>query len=423
MTDRFWRFFTSLRLTVVLLGLCVLLVFFGTIAQVHEGLWHAQDRWFRNLLVIHESTDPWWLPITYIFPGGYLLGILLLLNLIAAHIKRFDFTWRKLGINLTHVGVILLLGGQLATDFLSRESILNFREGETKYFSEDTRGFELALIRAADDKQDEIVSIPDQLLKDGAVLSDASMPFQVKVREYWVNSQPSFRAPMQQNAPPMANNGIAKDFDFTKLPEGKSMDDRNFPTALVDVTSKDGKPLGSWAVPSWADDESGREGVKRGYAKSVGADVAETIVAKLTAAQTIEADGKTWRLALRPTRYYKPFGVTLLKTTHDIYQGTDIPKNFQSRVRIEDPKTGENREVDIYMNNPLRYQGLTFYQSTMGRDEVVDKGRSGLQVVRNPSWLTPYLGCIIVAAGMCFQFLYHLAGFVEKRRAAVAAAA
>ena len=167
-------------------------------------------------------------------------------------------------------------------------------------------------------------------------------------------------------------------------------------------------------------------GVKNAYTRSVGKDVAESIAAKLGAPQVIEAavpgtassSAQKWRVVMRQARYYKPFSVTLLKTVHDVYPGTDIPKDFRSRVRLDNPATGESREVEIWMNNPLRYQGLTFYQSTMGRDDMKDVGRSGLQVVRNPSWLTPYAGCLIVALGMCWQFLYHLTGFVQKRRLA-----
>src|ERR1051325_7419976 len=80
MLDRIIKFFTSLRLTVVCLGFAVLLVFFGTLAQVNEGLYDAQNRWFRSLFV-------WWGPAgagwkVPIFPGGYLLGTVLLINLI-----------------------------------------------------------------------------------------------------------------------------------------------------------------------------------------------------------------------------------------------------------------------------------------------------------------------------------------------------
>jgi hypothetical protein len=436
MTNAIWKFFTSLRLTVTLLGLGVVLVFLGTIAQVTEGLWDAQTRWFRQVLVMRQAGDPWWVPP--IFPGGYLLGIMLLLNLAAAHIKRFRFTWRQAGINLTHFGIILLLVGQLTTDMMSRESVMSFREGETRTFSEATREWELCFIRSIDDKQDEVVAIPAAMLRDSAELSDPKLPFRVQVKSYWPNSEPAFRAPMQQNAPPISDKGIAKDWDFHAIPETKKMDERNNPTAILEIVGPKNEPLGTWIASSWASDPMMIEGVKNAYTKSVGKDVAQSIADKLAAPQVIELSGSRgesqaearnlkpetsqWRIALRPERYYKDFSVTLLKTTHDKYPGTEIPKDFRSRVRLENKSTGENREVEIWMNNPLRYQGLTFYQSTMGRDDVKDVGRSGLQVVRNPSWLTPYAGCLIVGLGMCWQFLYHLTGFISKRRTAVATA-
>ena len=81
--------------------------------------------------------------------------------------------------------------------------------------------------------------------------------------------------------------------------------------------------------------------------------------------------------------------LTLLKATHSKYPGTDIPKDFRSRVRIDNPKSGEKREVEIYMNNPLRYAGLTFFQFQMDADDMRrsadDPPSSTFQVVRNPS--------------------------------------
>jgi hypothetical protein len=417
MTDKFWKFFTSLRLTVVCLGFGILLVFLGTLAQVHEGLWNAQTRWFKEPVVIRQVGDPWWVPP--IFPGGYTIGVILLLNLIAAHIKRFKFTWRQAGINLTHFGVILLLVGQLATDKLMRETMMDLREGQPKVYSEAHRDFELVFQHPVDGGNDEVVAIPSEMLKAGAELRHEKLPFLVQVKSFWRNSEPQFRAPMQQNAPPITENGIAKDWDFREMPEAHGMDDRNLPTGLIALRGNAGEDLGAWVVSSWAGDSNVAEGVQRSYARSVGADVAASIGAKLTAPQEFEAGGIKWRVSLRPVRTYKDFSVTLLKTTHEVYPGTEIPKNFNSRVRIDNPAKGEQREAEIYMNNPLRYQGLTFYQSTMSAGE----GRSGLQVVRNPSWLTPYLGCLIVGLGMIVQFGYHLIGFITKRRSTAVPAA
>ncbi len=140
---------------------------------------------------------------------------------------------------------------------------------------------------------------------------------------------------------------------------------------------------------------------------------------KLGEAQEIKAGEKVWRMAFRSERQYLPYSMQLLKTTYEVYPGTEIPKNFQSRVRIDNPQKSEQREVDIYMNNPLRYDGLTFYQYQMGRDEVdPNRPSSTLQVVKNPGWLTPYMGCLMVGGGMVIQFMMHLVGFISKRRPA-----
>jgi cytochrome c biogenesis protein ResB len=117
---------------------------------------------------------------------------------------------------------------------------------------------------------------------------------------------------------------------------------------------------------------------------------------------------------MRFTRYYKPFSLELRQFRHDKYLGTDIPKNFSSRVRIQNPQTKEDREVLIYMNNPLRYGGETFYQS--GYDER-DPKVTILQVVRNPGWLTPYISCTLVSVGLCMQFFSHLRNYMAQRRA------
>jgi len=108
---------TSLKLTIICLAAAMALIFAGTLAQVHLGIHEAQQRYFQSMFV-------WWpseargfrIPI---FPGGHLIGAVLLINLIAAHIKRFRWTWRKLGIHLTHAGLIIMLAGGLFTDLFA----------------------------------------------------------------------------------------------------------------------------------------------------------------------------------------------------------------------------------------------------------------------------------------------------------------
>ena len=126
-------------------------------------------------------------------------------------------------------------------------------------------------------------------------------------------------------------------------------------------------------------------------------------------------NGSSFRMVLRPERYYKPFSLHLLEFRFDRYAGTDIPKNFSSRVRLKRPDTGEERELTIRMNEPLRYAGETFFQADW--DKTDEKG-TVLQVVRNPTSFAPYFGFGMVALGMVFQFSVHLIGFASRGKAA-----
>jgi hypothetical protein len=132
----------------------------------------------------------------------------------------------------------------------------------------------------------------------------------------------------------------------------------------------------------------------------------------LGAPQGFVREGRTWRFVLRPRRYYLPFSVTLKEFKHDIYPGTDIPKNFSSLVRLNDPSRSEDRDVLIYMNHPLRYGGKTFYQASFGQNDQL----SVFQVVRNPGWLIPYLSCLMIALGLLLHFGVKLAASLKRAR-------
>ena len=114
---------------------------------------------------------------------------------------------------------------------------------------------------------------------------------------------------------------------------------------------------------------------------------------------------------MRSQRFYKPFNLSLKDFKFDRYLGTGVAKNYSSDLILERPDTGEKREIHIRMNSPLRYGGETYYQGSFTPDESA----TILQVVRNPSWLTPYIACVMVSVGLLWQFLSHLFGFVRRR--------
>jgi hypothetical protein len=410
---KFVNFFTSIRLTAVLLAFAIILVFVGTLAQADEGLYGAQAHYFKSWLVL--SLHLFGKKIPFLLPGGYLIGTLLLVNLVATHIYRFELSAKKMGIQLAHAGIILLLVGQLATDLLARELQLHFAEGEARNYSDSSGEYEVIFV-----SDGKITAVPERILKPGRELSSAKtgLPFAIRVKEHWRNSDLNFRAPMMQNAPPLTTNGVARSFDFRALPEVKTMDQRNIPAVVLEFITPAGS-LGAWVASDWTSDPALIEAVRNGYTQ-MGAGMAQKIAAQLVAPQTVAAGGKTFTFLMRAARVHHPFSLTLLKASHTVYPGTDIPKDFRSRVRIDNPQTGEQREVEISMNHPLRYGGYTYYQYQMDAGQAAQMaGRtptSVLQVVRNPSWLTPYIGCAMVGAGLVVQFLYHLAGFIYKRK-------
>lgn len=413
------KFITSLRLTVVLLALSIILVWVGTVAQADEGLYYAQTRYFKQWLVVGISLFGHKIPI--ILPGGYLLGTTLLVNLVAAHVYRFKWGVNKLGIHVAHAGIILLLVGQLVTDIFAHESQIRFLEGQTRAYSESPSRYELVFTTPADDKHNDEVVIPDALLTPGRAISTAALPFTVRVKSWARNSQPSFRAPMMQNGPPVTTNGVATSFDFRTTDETRAEDEKNAPTAVVELAGPGGS-FGDWVVSGWMADEALIGIVRADSERQMGPQLATEIVNHLVEPQSVTVGGRQYTFALRPARIYQPFSLTLVQATHSVYQGSDIPKDFRSRVRLANAQTGENREVEIYMNNPLRYAGMTFYQYQMDAGQAAAAaGRtpsSVLQVVHNPSWLTPYIGCGLVAAGLVIQFMTHLVRFISKHKIA-----
>jgi len=374
-------FFSSLRLTIVLLGLGLVLVFFGTLAQVHLGLYKAQNDYFRSFFVYWgPQAASWKIPV---LPGGYLVGSVLLLNLVSAHLKRFKLTRKKIGIWMVHVGVMLLLLGQLLTDMLSRESMLHLREGEAKSYSEIQREAELAVIDTTDADTDKVVAIPERVLGRQKEIAHPELAFKIRVKDYFPNSEVE-RRETNSLAPPASSRGTGTRATARELPKITTMDARDIPAAIIEILTPEGS-IGTWLVSE--------------YIKN---------------SQQVSWNNRNYELTMRPKRVYKPYSIQLLKFHHDKYAGTDIPKNYASRVVIHRPETNEKREVPIYMNNPLRYAGETYYQADFDKD---DHGTI-LQVVRNPSWLTPYLSCILVGAGLIVQFMTHLLNFAMKRRTA-----
>ena len=380
MTSNLVRFFkplASLKLTIVCLACAMVLVFVGTLDQVQIGVYEAQLRYFKSFF-LYFSLPGSQLKIPWL-PGGYTLGGILLVNLVAAHVSRFKLSWKKTGILILHSGLILMLVGQLVTSVFEEESQVQLDRGQTKNYSESPYLDELAIIDSSGANTDEVISVPASRLAKGRSISLPEAGLTLQVNDFYENAAlvGSNQLP-SENYPNLRVGPMAV---AVPIPRTYKQDERNQPAASVSLI-QNGQQIGSWSLAS-------------GFPQPI----------------QFRAGPKPFAIVLRPKRYYRPFSITLEEFRHDRYAGTEIAKNFSSKVRLVDPSVHENREALIFMNHPLRYAGLTFYQAGFGNNDAT----TVLQVMKNPSWLVPYISCGMMALGLVIQFGMHLISFVRRR--------
>lgn len=312
------------------------------------------------------------------------------------------------GIALLHFGVAMLMISELQVGLLAKENMLSLVEGETSGFIRDIRERELAIITQKTDGKDQVLVIPEErLLKaataapeksdeaaisppaPGQVISLPSLPFDVVVREFQRNSRLRGLIPGDKLR---TDDGLGSFAAPERLEPVTGMDDSHDQSSIyIDLVSRDGgKVLQSMLVAQ---------------------NVSELRGAPLAEKATV--DGKDYFFYLRFQRNYRPYEVKLVDVSRTNYVGTATPRDYRSEIEITNPKDGSTDKFTLWMNNPLRYKGETFYQS--GFQALEDgKEASTISVVNNTGWMLPYIACMIVSFGMFAQFGQTLFRFLDK---------
>ena len=372
-----WKFLKSLQLTIVLLALLMALVVMCTLAQVELGTVGAVNAYMRSFFVWHQFSF-----LTFpvpTFPGAALVGLVLTINLTGKtlELKR---TWAKSGLILIHAGLVVLFAGEFVAGMMQVDTNMTIEVGQTVNYVQSYKNAELALIDVTDPTWDEIYSVPDSLLAKGGTIAIPGTPLSVKVKQYFPNAELSN---LQPGAPAsQATAGVGPSVAVVEKPLTSVDNEMNQVSAFVEPLAG-GRSYGTWL-----------------------ASVA------LGAPQSFTHEGRTYVLSMRLRRQYLPYAFTLKQFRHDVYPGTDIPKNFSSLVQVMNPSRNESREVLIYMNQPLRYEGKTFYQASFGKNDTL----SVLSVVENPGWLLPYVSCVLVSIGLLVHFAIVLRRSLKRRQ-------
>ncbi|MFM7243822.1 MAG: cytochrome c biogenesis protein CcsA [Planctomycetaceae bacterium] len=312
---------------------------------------------------------------------------------------------------LIHLAVGLLMVGQFLFGDRQVEERVTLVEGQSTGVAYRTDETELVAIDSSDQATDRMVGISGRLLAaraGGAAITADDLPFDVRVVTWMPNSAVMRVGPV---APNPATVGLGRSWlAEERPPEGGTSSMPNVASAYVQLVERGtDRDLGTHLVSLFLNDQS------RIFMGGGGDEF-----------DTVEAGGRTWRLGLRFRRTVKPYAIRLDDVRRIDYSASETPRDYSSYVTFTDLATGAEQKGRIWMNNPVRYRGETFYQSQYS---TVDLGAgkvgemTGLQVVENAGWLVPYVACVLAFWGMLAHFGLTFVRFADRheRSAGVAA--
>jgi ABC-type transport system involved in cytochrome c biogenesis permease subunit len=322
---------------------------------------------------------------------------------------------KRAGVVLLHAGVALMMLSELMVARYAVEWQIFLQEGHTTNYLRDIRTTELAIVDPSGEKTDDVFAIPRPVLETNYFQNQAlikagkepqpirdkykgyeQLPFDVAVLDYYKNADIRDLAKGEQPIA-TAGRGLKETIVERKAGKGTDMDAGvDLAAAYLKFTEKEtGKDLGTYLLSQIASEQAQPERF----------------------AEKVKLGDKTYQLYLRFERAYKPYTISLVDVRKDDYLGSDTPKNYSSDIRLVDERNNVDKQIHIKMNDPLRYDGDTFYQS--GYHQVPDGNKvaeaTTLAVVTNMGWMIPYVACAIVAVGMMAHFSVVLTRFLNRR--------
>ncbi|MFP6750576.1 MAG: cytochrome c biogenesis protein ResB, partial [Pirellulaceae bacterium] len=310
---------------------------------------------------------------------------------------------RRGGIVLIHSGIGLMMLGELLVGTYAVEQQISLREGETLNYAMDTRSTELAIVDPSSDEGDEVVVVPlwlkgrsSQFLSQ-KVIQNRNLPFDIEILDYYKNAE-------------------LIDVDPQKDDQPQNPATAGFGTKLIaqEVRSSSGA------------DSDGTIDLAAAYVKltekGTGTQIGTFLLAQQMAmqdlAEEVRLNDKTYQLSLRFERDYKDYQLRLHDVVKEDYAGTDVPRHYASDINIFDTKRNIDQDVKVWMNNPVRYAGETFYQSGYRKIPAGPAGKeveiSTIQIVENTGWMIPYVSCMLVMIGLLAHFCGTLSRFLKR---------
>jgi hypothetical protein len=355
-------------ITLIALILLFLLVFFGTLFQTEHGLYEAQRQFFGYGIVFLGGYVP--------VPSASLVLWVLSIQLSLTMFLVMPIRWQKMGLWVSHSGILALLIGGFITQMMAVESQVTLAEGEYAQFSTSYHDWELAIWEAKGDTS-HVVAWGNEDFQPGRSLEYQSYGLTVQVDAFYPNSA-AF------NATATGGKTVAINPSGIALIESRPLEkevEKNTPALLFTLKQANHK------------------------------DRAVQLYGLESQPLILNENGKTLYCQLRQKHYPLPFAVKLTEFKRMLHPGTDMASSYESTVDLIEP--AGTRSVRVYMNNPLRYAGYTFFQASFSQEQNGTE-RSTFAVVTNPGRLLPYISSIAVFAGLLIHFVLIFVNFARR---------
>ncbi|MFK7839473.1 MAG: cytochrome c biogenesis protein ResB [Bdellovibrionales bacterium] len=333
----------------------IILLIIGTITQRWIGLYEAHQTYFASFII-------WAGPVP--LPGGYIILGLLALNLTAKFLLKSEWSLKKSGIILSHLGTLVILIGGLITSIKAEERYIVLPEGAESAFAYHYTNRNFMIFK---DEQ-EIARLPYKTINQWDF---SALPFDIRILQTCDNCKILKREESESYNKNRNYAGMAK---FMALKETAPLKEPE-----ANLTGFELEIIGS-------DEGDGQYIAFDGMPKPI----------------EFQSLGSTYTAIFGKDQAILPFSIYLKDFVKDDYQGTSMARNYHSDIIIKD---GESEfETRIEMNKPLRYKGLTFFQSSFDNSEDIGE-ISILSVVQNDGWLFPYIGTIILGFGLLIHII------------------
>lgn len=340
------------------------LVVVGTLAQRYIGLYQSQAKYFSSWVFLEGGFFP--------LPGGYTALTLLFVGLLCKLVFKTPWTWKRFGINVVHVGALLLLFGGFLTALFSQEGGMTIAEGETVTTISSYDKLELVVTDISSPSRDRVTVFGEGWFKKGALLQTESLPFVLKIIDFCRNCDVLRRESLAEETV----TGFLKNFTLKAKPLEKKGGD-NRAGIIFDIAGK------QYALLQW-----------------------------MPISQKIREGGRTFIAEIRPRETRLPFSIHLNNFEKKSYPGTEMAKSFKSIVTLKEGAFEQNSV--IWMNHPLRYRDYTFYQASF--IEGIGNETTVLAVVKNAGRVFPYLSSLVMCIGLLLHLLLKVPERIRRRK-------